>query len=162
MSDRWAAGRSEACGTLCRIFTCKKTAEDILPIYLSRYMFVCLSRHVSVYLSRYMSVYLSRYITCLPDLVHYQLIIFSFLFVFSLWLCFCVFFLLSPLQILPGSPAGSPGVRGGMSTCFGLHPAELHLSVLLWSKGSQSAAPCIHLSCGECAAWQVKVAQILQ
>ncbi|KAG8007218.1 Ral GTPase-activating protein subunit beta [Nibea albiflora] len=35
MSDRWAAGRAEACGTLCRMFTCKKTAEDILPAYLS-------------------------------------------------------------------------------------------------------------------------------
>uniref|UniRef100_A0A671UXS3 Rap-GAP domain-containing protein n=1 Tax=Sparus aurata TaxID=8175 RepID=A0A671UXS3_SPAAU len=42
MSDRWAAGRSEACGTLCRIFTCKKTAEDILPVYLSRFYLVLL------------------------------------------------------------------------------------------------------------------------
>ncbi|XP_073323632.1 ral GTPase-activating protein subunit beta [Pagrus major] len=42
MSDRWAAGRAEACGTLCRIFTCKKTAEDILPVYLSRFYLVLL------------------------------------------------------------------------------------------------------------------------
>ncbi|KAM8756150.1 ral GTPase-activating protein subunit beta isoform 2-T2 [Acanthopagrus schlegelii] len=40
--NRWAAGRGEACGTLCRIFTCKKTAEDILPIYLSRFYLVLL------------------------------------------------------------------------------------------------------------------------
>ena len=49
MSDRWAAGRSEACGTLCRIFTCKKTAEDILPVYLSRYTFVCLYSYVCLF-----------------------------------------------------------------------------------------------------------------
>ncbi|KAE8298980.1 Ral GTPase-activating protein subunit beta p170 [Larimichthys crocea] len=42
MSDRWAAGRAEACGTLCRMFTCKKTAEDILPAYLSRFYLVLL------------------------------------------------------------------------------------------------------------------------
>ncbi|XP_050930740.1 ral GTPase-activating protein subunit beta [Lates calcarifer] len=42
MSERWAAGRAEACGTLCRIFTCKKTAEDILPVYLSRFYLVLL------------------------------------------------------------------------------------------------------------------------
>ncbi|KAM3620922.1 uncharacterized protein V6R79_003686 [Siganus canaliculatus] len=40
LPDRWAAGRAEACGTLCRIFTCKKTAEDILPVYLSRFYLV--------------------------------------------------------------------------------------------------------------------------
>ncbi|XP_068172385.1 ral GTPase-activating protein subunit beta-like isoform X2 [Antennarius striatus] len=37
LPDRWAAGRAEACGTLCRIFTCKKTAEEILSVYLSRF-----------------------------------------------------------------------------------------------------------------------------
>ncbi|KAM9361398.1 ral GTPase-activating protein subunit beta [Symphorus nematophorus] len=42
MSHRWAAGRAEACGTLCRVFTCKKTAEDILPVYLSRFYLVLL------------------------------------------------------------------------------------------------------------------------
>ncbi|XP_040889331.1 ral GTPase-activating protein subunit beta isoform X3 [Toxotes jaculatrix] len=42
MSERWAGGRAEACGTLCRIFTCKKTAEDILPVYLSRFYLVLL------------------------------------------------------------------------------------------------------------------------
>ncbi|XP_031705975.1 ral GTPase-activating protein subunit beta [Anarrhichthys ocellatus] len=42
MSARWAAGRAEACGTLCRIFTCKKTAEDILSVYLSRFYLVLL------------------------------------------------------------------------------------------------------------------------
>uniref|UniRef100_A0A665XA69 Ral GTPase-activating protein subunit alpha/beta N-terminal domain-containing protein n=1 Tax=Echeneis naucrates TaxID=173247 RepID=A0A665XA69_ECHNA len=35
-------GRAEACGTLCRIITCKKTAEDILPVYLSRFYMVLL------------------------------------------------------------------------------------------------------------------------
>lgn len=35
------------------------------------------------------------------------------------------------LQVLPGSPAGSPGIRGGLSSSSGLHPAQLHLSVLL-------------------------------
>ncbi|XP_071349372.1 ral GTPase-activating protein subunit beta-like isoform X2 [Trachinotus anak] len=42
MSERWAAGQAEACGTLCRIITCKKTAEDILPVYLSRFYMVLL------------------------------------------------------------------------------------------------------------------------
>ncbi|XP_017158753.1 ral GTPase-activating protein subunit beta isoform X4 [Poecilia reticulata] len=42
MSDRWAAGRAEACGTLCRIFTCKKTGENIQSIYLSRFYLVLL------------------------------------------------------------------------------------------------------------------------
>ncbi|XP_034548760.1 ral GTPase-activating protein subunit beta-like [Notolabrus celidotus] len=40
MSERWAAGQAEACGTICRILTCKKTAEDILPVYLSRFYLV--------------------------------------------------------------------------------------------------------------------------
>ncbi|XP_070848760.1 ral GTPase-activating protein subunit beta [Chaetodon trifascialis] len=42
MSDRWVDGRAEAYGTLCRIFTSKKTAEDILPVYLSRFYLVLL------------------------------------------------------------------------------------------------------------------------
>ncbi|XP_070758296.1 ral GTPase-activating protein subunit beta-like [Enoplosus armatus] len=42
MSERLAAGRAEACGTLCRIFTCKKTAEDIMSVYLSRFYLVLL------------------------------------------------------------------------------------------------------------------------
>nr|XP_046241115.1 ral GTPase-activating protein subunit beta isoform X2 [Scatophagus argus] len=41
-SARWAAGRAEASGALCRIFTCKKTAEDILNVYLSRFYLVLL------------------------------------------------------------------------------------------------------------------------
>ncbi|KAM6927877.1 ral GTPase-activating protein subunit beta [Xenentodon cancila] len=39
---RWAAGRAVAFGTLCRIFTCKKTAEKIQPVYLSRFYLVLL------------------------------------------------------------------------------------------------------------------------
>ncbi|XP_039256619.2 ral GTPase-activating protein subunit beta-like isoform X2 [Styela clava] len=35
--DSYDAGRSEAFGTLCRIFSCKKTGEHILPVYLSRF-----------------------------------------------------------------------------------------------------------------------------
>lgn len=35
--DNYEAGRAEACGTLCRIFCSKKTGEEILPAYLSRY-----------------------------------------------------------------------------------------------------------------------------
>ena len=34
-------------------------------------------------------------------------------------------------QVLPGSSAEPPGVRGVVSFCSGLHPAELHQSVLL-------------------------------
>ncbi|XP_026205491.1 ral GTPase-activating protein subunit beta-like isoform X2 [Anabas testudineus] len=37
ISERWASGQAEACGTLCRIFSCKKTSEDVLPVYLSRF-----------------------------------------------------------------------------------------------------------------------------
>uniref|UniRef100_A0A7N4PGW3 Ral GTPase activating protein non-catalytic subunit beta n=1 Tax=Sarcophilus harrisii TaxID=9305 RepID=A0A7N4PGW3_SARHA len=35
--DNYEAGRAEACGTLCRIFCSKKTGEEILPAYLSRF-----------------------------------------------------------------------------------------------------------------------------
>lgn len=35
--ESYEAGRAEACGTLCRIFCSKKTGEEILPVYLSRY-----------------------------------------------------------------------------------------------------------------------------
>ncbi|XP_051932228.1 ral GTPase-activating protein subunit beta-like isoform X2 [Hippocampus zosterae] len=41
-NDRWEDGRAEACGTLCRIFCCKKTSEDVLPVYLSRFYAVLL------------------------------------------------------------------------------------------------------------------------
>uniref|UniRef100_A0AAQ6IIA9 Rap-GAP domain-containing protein n=1 Tax=Anabas testudineus TaxID=64144 RepID=A0AAQ6IIA9_ANATE len=37
LCKRWASGQAEACGTLCRIFSCKKTSEDVLPVYLSRF-----------------------------------------------------------------------------------------------------------------------------
>lgn len=37
LPDNYEAGRAEACGTLCRIFCSKKTGEEILPAYLSRY-----------------------------------------------------------------------------------------------------------------------------
>lgn len=33
----YEAGRAEACGALCRIFCSRKTKEDILPVYLSRF-----------------------------------------------------------------------------------------------------------------------------
>lgn len=40
--ESYEAGRAEACGTLCRIFCSKKTGEEILPVYLSRYiLFFC-------------------------------------------------------------------------------------------------------------------------
>lgn len=35
--ESYESGRAEACGTLCRIFCSKKTGEEILPVYLSRY-----------------------------------------------------------------------------------------------------------------------------
>uniref|UniRef100_A0A8C2BKG4 Ral GTPase-activating protein subunit beta n=1 Tax=Cyprinus carpio TaxID=7962 RepID=A0A8C2BKG4_CYPCA len=38
--DNYESGRAEACGTLCRIFCSKKTGEDILPVYLSRFYMV--------------------------------------------------------------------------------------------------------------------------
>ncbi|XP_062897049.1 ral GTPase-activating protein subunit beta isoform X6 [Mobula hypostoma] len=38
--DNYEAGRAEACGTLCRIFCSKKTGEEILPVYLSRFYMV--------------------------------------------------------------------------------------------------------------------------
>ncbi|XP_015257954.1 PREDICTED: ral GTPase-activating protein subunit beta-like [Cyprinodon variegatus] len=40
MSEQWAAGRAEASGTLCRIFSCKKTAENIDLTFLSRFYLV--------------------------------------------------------------------------------------------------------------------------
>ncbi|XP_054639550.1 ral GTPase-activating protein subunit beta [Dunckerocampus dactyliophorus] len=41
-AERWATGRAEACGTLCTIFSCKKSSEDILPVHLSRFYVVLL------------------------------------------------------------------------------------------------------------------------
>uniref|UniRef100_A0A3Q2E0A1 Ral GTPase-activating protein subunit beta n=1 Tax=Cyprinodon variegatus TaxID=28743 RepID=A0A3Q2E0A1_CYPVA len=38
--ESYESGRAEACGTLCRIFCSKKTGEDILPVYLSRFYMV--------------------------------------------------------------------------------------------------------------------------
>uniref|UniRef100_A0A3P9P8E5 Ral GTPase-activating protein subunit beta n=1 Tax=Poecilia reticulata TaxID=8081 RepID=A0A3P9P8E5_POERE len=38
--ESYETGRAEACGTLCRIFCSKKTGEDILPVYLSRFYMV--------------------------------------------------------------------------------------------------------------------------
>lgn len=35
--DKYIAGRAEALGALCRIFTAKKTGEEILPVYLARF-----------------------------------------------------------------------------------------------------------------------------
>lgn len=46
------AGRAEACATLCRMMSCKKSGEHILPVYLSRFVifgswvFVKLTRDV--------------------------------------------------------------------------------------------------------------------
>ncbi|XP_051986112.1 ral GTPase-activating protein subunit beta-like isoform X6 [Xyrauchen texanus] len=38
--DNYESGRAEACGTLCRIFCSKKTGEEILPVFLSRFYMV--------------------------------------------------------------------------------------------------------------------------
>ncbi|KAM4691267.1 ral GTPase-activating protein subunit beta isoform 2-T2 [Rhinophrynus dorsalis] len=38
--ESYEAGRAEACGTLCRIFCSKKTGEEILAAYLSRFYMV--------------------------------------------------------------------------------------------------------------------------
>nr|XP_054602113.1 ral GTPase-activating protein subunit beta isoform X3 [Nothobranchius furzeri] len=38
--ESYESGRAEACGTLCRIFCSKKTGEEILPVYLSRFYMV--------------------------------------------------------------------------------------------------------------------------
>ena len=38
--DKFVCGRAEAVGTLCRIFCAKKTGEEILPIYLSRFYLI--------------------------------------------------------------------------------------------------------------------------
>ncbi|XP_064420531.1 ral GTPase-activating protein subunit beta [Latimeria chalumnae] len=38
--DNYEAGRAEACGTLCRIICSKKTGEEILSVYLSRFYMV--------------------------------------------------------------------------------------------------------------------------
>jgi len=35
--DGYEAGRAQACGTLCRIFSSHKTGEQVLPIYMSRF-----------------------------------------------------------------------------------------------------------------------------
>lgn len=50
-SDNYESGRAEACGTLCRIFCSKKTGEDILPAYLSRYWFTFWIVQIFCYIS---------------------------------------------------------------------------------------------------------------
>ncbi|XP_041953409.1 ral GTPase-activating protein subunit beta-like isoform X2 [Alosa sapidissima] len=40
LPDSYEAGRAEACGALCRVFCSKRTGEDILPVYLSRFYMV--------------------------------------------------------------------------------------------------------------------------
>lgn len=35
--EKYSRGRAEAFGALCRIFTAKKTGEEILPVYLARF-----------------------------------------------------------------------------------------------------------------------------
>jgi len=35
--DSYEAGRAQACGALCRIFSSHKTGEQVLPIYMSRF-----------------------------------------------------------------------------------------------------------------------------
>ncbi|XP_035243425.1 ral GTPase-activating protein subunit beta-like isoform X2 [Anguilla anguilla] len=51
--DNYEAGRAEACGTLCRIFCSKKTGEEILPVYLSRfYMVLIQGLQISDYVCR--------------------------------------------------------------------------------------------------------------
>uniref|UniRef100_A0A8C7Q7S4 Ral GTPase-activating protein subunit beta n=1 Tax=Oncorhynchus mykiss TaxID=8022 RepID=A0A8C7Q7S4_ONCMY len=51
--DNYESGRAEACGTLCRIFCSKKTGEEILPIYLSRfYMVLIQGLQISDYICR--------------------------------------------------------------------------------------------------------------
>ncbi|XP_048111470.1 ral GTPase-activating protein subunit beta [Alosa alosa] len=51
--DNYESGRAEACGTLCRIFCSKKTGEEILPVYLSRfYMGLIQGLQISDYICR--------------------------------------------------------------------------------------------------------------
>ncbi|KAJ7999572.1 hypothetical protein DPEC_G00195810 [Dallia pectoralis] len=51
--DNYEAGRAEAAGTLCRIFCSKKTGEEILPVYLSRfYMVLIQGLQISDYICR--------------------------------------------------------------------------------------------------------------
>uniref|UniRef100_A0A3P8YA54 Ral GTPase-activating protein subunit beta n=1 Tax=Esox lucius TaxID=8010 RepID=A0A3P8YA54_ESOLU len=51
--DNYEAGRAEAGGTLCRIFCSKKTGEEILPVYLSRfYMVLIQGLQISDYICR--------------------------------------------------------------------------------------------------------------
>nr|XP_040050152.1 ral GTPase-activating protein subunit beta-like isoform X4 [Gasterosteus aculeatus aculeatus] len=51
--ESYEAGRAEACGTLCRIFCSKKTGEEILPVYLSRfYMILIQGLQISDFICR--------------------------------------------------------------------------------------------------------------
>ncbi|KAL2103252.1 hypothetical protein ACEWY4_000120 [Coilia grayii] len=53
LPDTYEAGRAEACSALCRIFCSKRTGEDILPVYLSRfYMVLIQGLQVSEFLCR--------------------------------------------------------------------------------------------------------------
>ncbi|KAF7994357.1 hypothetical protein HCN44_003829 [Aphidius gifuensis] len=45
--DRYESGRAEAIGALCRIICAKKTGEDILPVYLSRF-YQAISRGLNI------------------------------------------------------------------------------------------------------------------
>lgn len=44
--DKYESGKAEALGTLCRIFCAKKTGEEILPVYLARWVLYVLFYYV--------------------------------------------------------------------------------------------------------------------
>ena len=73
-ADSYEAGRAQACGALCRIFSSHKTGEQVLPIYMSRF---------------YISLYYA-----LHDTVNVRFTSFSvlFSFYFILLFIFCFFF----------------------------------------------------------------------
>jgi len=59
--DSYEAGRAQACGALCRIFSSHKTGEQVLPIYMSRF---------------YISLYYALHDTVDIILLHSDLVIF--------------------------------------------------------------------------------------
>lgn len=57
--DKYESGKAEALGTLCRIMCAKKTGEEILPVYLARFV---LNIYIHIWESRMLSDLLQNYL----------------------------------------------------------------------------------------------------
>jgi len=70
VTDSYEAGRAQACGALCRIFSSHKTGEQVLPIYMSRFyisLYYALHDTVSIIFAVYCTCFLLFNASTVPD-----------------------------------------------------------------------------------------------